>query len=281
MPSLFSRIALALALAVPLTCVAAEGEAPATDGGDVQPTKTGGEAEPKAPQPFLGVVVRPTAEADFDGPSGLVVDRVFPRTTAVELGLQRGDVVTTFNDQPTPSREALKKILEGAKVGDKVTVRYLRGEERIAGAAALKARPTRESVNEALEEAGETVGELQAARATQLADLEAARAEEKTLAESMQELSTVLSELPGKLDQTAKQFKAVYPDGEFTVDIQITIRSHPESAATIDLSPAAPPSTGAEEPATDDAVDAGEPEPLPAEQDDVAPPPTKPPGQMP
>lgn len=266
------------------------GLAPAVaTGAEEEPTKPAGitPAEEGEAKPFLGVVVRPSAEADFDGPNGLVVDRTFPRTTADDLGLQHGDVITRFNDQPVATREALKTVLESVAVGDTVTVAYLRAGETLRGAAELRARPTRRSVNQQLQEARTTAQELQGARAEQLENLAQAREEERTLAESMQELSAVLAALPEQLDQTARQFKAVYPDGEFTVDIDITIRSHPQSAGAIDLSPVAPPPSGekplaeaeagakAEQPETA-PEDRGEAtERPPAQRDGVMPPPTK------
>ena len=265
------RAVALLLLALPLG--AAE-PTPADQTGDAT---TAGGGEDAAPQPYLGIVVRATTEADFDGQAGLVVDRTFPRTTAVELGLQRGDLITRFNEQPVASREDLKKLLDGLKVGDKVTVSFLRDGARQAAVAQLQPRPTRQSVSQELDKARDTVSELQEERARQLADLEQARREEKTLAESMQELSAVLSALPEQLDQTARQFKAVYPDGEFTVDIRVTIRSHPGSEEAIDLSPATvPPTTGTDDQAAAESPPAQPDAPNPpATDDDLVPPPTK------
>nr|MDA3962373.1 PDZ domain-containing protein [Planctomycetota bacterium] len=187
--------------------------------------------------PFLGVIVRPTAETDFDGVRGLVVQKVFPRTTATALGLQTDDLIVSCNDTAVASRDDLKAVLEGIAVGDELTVSLVRGEEKQKAVAVMQARPTRNGIEKQVAEAKQAVAKLQEERAAQLNDLAAARTEEVQLAQAMMELSQTLSELPDKLDVAAQQFKAVYPDGEFTVDIVVRISSNKDSADAIDLSP--------------------------------------------
>lgn len=277
---MFRHTALTAALLGAVTCplVAAE----TTTGPSTSPTQTGDEANTTG-KPFLGVIVRPTAEADFDGASGLVIRRVFPRTTATALGLQAKDVLLDCNDTEVASRNDLKQVLEQIAVGDEISVRFQRGEETISAVTTMQARPTRKGLEHEVREAREAVTELQREHAAQRAELEVDRAREETdLAEAMQELSDTLSTLPERLDTAARQFKAVYPDGEFTVDIVIRITSDADSADAIDLSPPVPDPTtpGTDEPEngtpTTETKETGTEGEQPSDPDaGVVPPPTR------
>ena len=231
-------------LAVPLSAQDAspagdpEATSDASDKGT--PASNAGDDADQGP-PFLGVIAN-AAPANEDGTRpGLKVEKVFPRTTAVDLGLKPGDLLTSFNGKKVTSREELKAVLDTVAVGDKVIAAYTRGEAASQGAAAMKARPTRDRVKEEIDENSEALLDLQAKRAAQLEELAEARREEMTLAQSMASLSTTLSALPAQLDQVAKEFKAVYPEGEFTVDVTIRIRTHAQDANSpaleVDLSP--------------------------------------------
>ena len=280
---MFRHTALTAALLGAVTCplVAAE---PAPKPATTPSSEAGKEAETTA-KPFLGVIVRPTEEADFDGATGLVIRRVFPRTTATALGLRAQDVLLECNDTEVTSRDDLKQVLEQIAVGDEISIRFQRGEETISAVTTMQARPTRKGLENQVRKARQAVTELQREQAAQQAQLEAERArEEADLAEAMQELSDTLSSLPERLDTAARQFKAVYPDGEFTVDIVIRITSDADSADTIDLSPSVPDPTAAGTGKAEHATTTSDPEQTgttgtessdPDADDGVMPPPTR------
>ena len=51
----------------------------------------------------------------------------------------------------------------------------------------------------------------------------------------MQLLAITLQELPAQLDDTAKKFKEVYPDGVFSVRMEIDIRTNAKDDNPMDL----------------------------------------------
>ena len=52
----------------------------------------------------------------------------------------------------------------------------------------------------------------------------------------MQALIATLNELPDRIDQAASQFKQIYPDGEFNIDITISIKSNTKAKDPLSLS---------------------------------------------
>jgi hypothetical protein len=70
---------------------------------------------------------------------GVLVENVFPGTTAAEVGLQPGDIMTAWNDKPVTSVEDWMPLLGGAKPGDEVTVKFLRAGQEMTGKGTLKA----------------------------------------------------------------------------------------------------------------------------------------------
>ncbi|MDG4833125.1 trypsin-like peptidase domain-containing protein [Solwaraspora sp. WMMD1047] len=81
----------------------------------------------KVSHPYLGVEVTTSAEG------GAVVGNVTPDSPAAQAGLQRGDVVTRFGDQPVNESNDLVSAVQAGKVGDRVEVTYTRnGVEKTA-----------------------------------------------------------------------------------------------------------------------------------------------------
>jgi YidC/Oxa1 family membrane protein insertase len=77
---------------------------------------------------YLGSLA-PTNYADGGKPVGVRVNIVGPGTPAAAAGLKAGDVITTLNDQPTPTVEALTTALRATKHGQDAKIGYLRGAE--------------------------------------------------------------------------------------------------------------------------------------------------------
>lgn len=70
---------------------------------------------------------------------GVLVENVFPGTSAAEAGLQARDILTGWNGTKVTGVEDWMPLLREAKPGDKVEVTFLRGAETMTGTATLKA----------------------------------------------------------------------------------------------------------------------------------------------
>lgn len=90
---------------------------------------------------FLGITYLPldakiAKEKGLDGlVDGLYVESVNDRSTAMEAGLQKGDVITALNNVPTHTSAQLLEQVARMRPGDKVTITYVRdGKTRTATA---------------------------------------------------------------------------------------------------------------------------------------------------
>jgi dienelactone hydrolase len=96
---------------------------------------------------FLGVSTEETREGAETSPPRLVVVRAFPKTTAAALGLDAGDVLVELNGAAIPTHASLVQAVGSRKVGDEVTVSFLRAGETKTAKAALLAMPLEESAD--------------------------------------------------------------------------------------------------------------------------------------
>ena len=79
--------------------------------------------------PYMGiavVLISADAAEKFDTPQGLFIDSVTAGSPAAEAGLQEGDIITQLDGQPATTLTALTRIQLTKKVGDVVSVTYLR-----------------------------------------------------------------------------------------------------------------------------------------------------------
>ncbi|MFT2817326.1 S1C family serine protease [Leifsonia sp. A12D58] len=79
--------------------------------------------------PYMGigvVLISADAAEKFDTPQGLFVDTVTAGSPAAEAGLQEGDIITELDGQPATTLTVLTRIQLTKKVGDVVSVTYLR-----------------------------------------------------------------------------------------------------------------------------------------------------------
>jgi predicted metalloprotease with PDZ domain len=83
-----------------------------------------------ADKPALGVTIeQATAGVKINSVNG----------AAKEAGLQEGDILQTFNGTIINTVEELQKIVQQQKIGDKVSINYLRNEKKFEATAILKA----------------------------------------------------------------------------------------------------------------------------------------------
>ena len=79
--------------------------------------------------PYMGiavVLISADAAEKFGTPQGLYVDSVTPGSPAADAGLQEGDIITELDGQPATTLTVLTRIQLTKKVGDVVSVTYLR-----------------------------------------------------------------------------------------------------------------------------------------------------------
>ena len=83
--------------------------------------------------PFLGV------RHDFTSkdPEGIGIT-VVPNSTAADLGLEDGDIITHINDYPILDWEDLSIAVEQLKVGEPIKLSYRRGDNRLEGQQPVK-----------------------------------------------------------------------------------------------------------------------------------------------
>ena len=86
-------------------------------------------------RPILGIAGRNVDEElskTYEIPVGIVVVGVYQNSSAEKIGLQKGDVIISFDDKKVNTVEELSEILENHEVGDVVPIKYVRnGTEKI------------------------------------------------------------------------------------------------------------------------------------------------------
>lgn len=163
---------------------------------------------------FLGVVPDSTATI-VDGPDGVVVKSVEPGSMAEDLGIEPGDVITHWGDTAVVTVADLKQAINSSEIGEEVTLVLVRDGSVIeaSGLTRGKLRP------EEIADLAEKTGELQSM-------IREAGGSKDSLARSLRYLSIALNELPERIEEAATQFKRIYPQGEFRINIEIVIDSN-------------------------------------------------------
>lgn len=179
-------------------------------------------------RPYLGIQFDRTYDGD-----GVRVGRVFPNSTASAMGLERNDVITAVAGTAIGNATQLQEMMNAKEVGSEINVTWLRDDQEHQGKAALASLPRQRLEARQLAELRDNVRNLQAQRSA----LQGPEDDEISVAEAMHSLATTLNELPERIEQAAKQFKELYPDGSFTVHIEIDIRTNAKEANPLDISP--------------------------------------------
>jgi S1-C subfamily serine protease len=108
---------------------------------------------------FLGVIPDKSTTINAQGFSGtgLQIRGVVAKSPAAQVGLRGGDILTHFNGKPVEDGDDLTFFLRKVRPGDKVSLDWVRGDNRMKGAAKLSARrepeapaPPREDLGRAL-----------------------------------------------------------------------------------------------------------------------------------
>lgn len=107
---------------------------------------------PIQPKPYLGIYLA-TKKIEYSQPACsdsifVQVDGIIDGTAAAEAGLKEGDVILSFNNNPTCKEEknvlaSFKKMVEQQTIGSIVEMDILRGDKKLSVTAQLKERPIR------------------------------------------------------------------------------------------------------------------------------------------
>jgi hypothetical protein len=168
------------------------------------------------PQPVEPVhlgIIPDTNAGLLDETRGVVVKEVEPGNCAADMGLQPGDIITHFNSQPILRVDDLKRALAASRIGNQAVITVKRAQQvlDLTGALRGKFRPA------ALEEPRRELERLSQAA------VRAGAADPNNLNANLRRLTSALNELPDRIEEAAKEFKKVYPKGEFTLNIELRI----------------------------------------------------------
>src|SRR5687767_2924813 len=87
-----------------------------------------------AARPWIGLALAPSDE-------GVSVERVMPDTPAERAGIKAGDRVLAVDDAAVATPGELIAKVQAKGVGDKVTLRFVRGSKKKTATMALEPRP--------------------------------------------------------------------------------------------------------------------------------------------
>lgn len=173
---------------------------------------------------FLGATVEDAG--GLDQAPVAKVGRVFPGSSAERLGLQAGDLVVAVNGSAVDSAEGFRAATAGLKPGDALRLEVRREGRTLAltGTAEAPPRP-REVVSDAERLRAEVAGLR-------------ADGERERMRSSLEESLRLLQEIQAGLPAAAAEFKRLYPQGTFSIQFSVDIRSDPVAPVQEALRPA-------------------------------------------
>lgn len=170
-----------------------------------------------AERPWLGIT--PDVSPGFD--HQVIVKTVRANSTAQEMGLKPNDIITDLaSDKKNWSIKGIDDLADALnqhQPGDTIRIGVKRSEETLTLQGVLKKRPARQNLNQTNKDIQKQLQQL-----SQLKDNSNTNA---ALALSLHGLSKTLEQLPEKIEEAAREFKEVYPDGEFKLKVEISISS--------------------------------------------------------
>ncbi|MBM7625118.1 S1C family serine protease [Sporohalobacter salinus] len=100
----------------------------------------------KVIRPWLGVYMQPITKEiaeyfSLESTEGALIADIVPNSPADKAGLKAGDVIVEINDKEVRKPEDVVKLVEKAKVGDKIVLRILRDEYKRFISITLDERP--------------------------------------------------------------------------------------------------------------------------------------------
>jgi len=178
----------------------------AADGGTAQTPAQAGE------RPLLGVNID-TSAGKFD--AGVLVSSVVAGSSAAVIGILPNDLIVGINGTPITSMDDLKKVMDGLQVGSNVAIDVQRAGQKTQLTGQLLARP------QPPESPHAAIVRLEA----EIAELKRRQNHPPDLAETLDHVVQELNDLKRDLPRAAEDFKKQYPNGVFTVAIDVSISS--------------------------------------------------------
>jgi hypothetical protein len=190
-------------------------------------------AEAENQRPYLGVTLDEGA-----GGAGVVIQRVYPGSTAAEMNLQPGDRIISIAGKEVTGSGEVRDFISNAQVGQNLDLVIKRGDAELNVQGDLKPLSRRQADTQELQELRRIWRErqMQEGALRQELAVDAASPEER-LAVAMKELADALNALPTQLEQTSAVFKTVYPEGTFHFRVEIDIRSNASDPDPMELGP--------------------------------------------
>jgi membrane-associated protease RseP (regulator of RpoE activity) len=211
------RRALLLSVLLTTAALAAETKPAETKPAESKPTevkpadvKSGDKAT--APKPFLGLRFDESA-VSLDKEPGMPISEVVTGSTSQSLGLEAGDRLLTLDGKATERTDDLSVILAGAKVGDAVSIEYVRAGAKALAQGVLAERPKPATIAKDVDRLNQKLAEVR--------ELAEAQKREPSLTEILQQLKDIEAGLP----RAVAAFKKQFPDGEFDIRLQVVITS--------------------------------------------------------
>jgi len=199
-------------------------------------------AQPVAERPLLGVNIDTTA-GKFD--IGVAVSSVVAGSSAAVIGILPNDLIVGINGTPITSMDDLKRVMDGLQVGSNVAIDVQRAGQKTQLTGQLLARP------QPPESPHAAILRLEG----EIAELKRRQNHPPDLAETLDHVVQELNDLKRDLPHAAEDFKKQYPNGVFTVSIDVNISSD---------TTAKNPLTIGQSPKGDAQVAAPRPAPIPA-----------------
>lgn len=140
-------------------------------------------------RPMIGIVMTPVPSnvlerEGLNPDEGVLVRRVYPGTSAEEMGLRPGDVIVSINDQPIDSMTRLREVVSGSWVGQEVNIEVSRDGDRELRDGFLGEWPDTIPVNQIDAEAERKYREMQQARVARRESQLVAKEQEQQALES-------------------------------------------------------------------------------------------------
>ncbi len=174
-------------------------------------------AEDATKRPWLGITLDTTGEFD----ARVVVKEVKAGSTAASMGIKAKDIITDFNSDKNSWRingvDDLQSALKQHAANDKIRIGVERDGNNLTFEGTLQVKPSAKAALSANESLKKDIAAL--------GDLRKNSNSTGALALSLHGLSKTLEQLPEKIEEAAKEFKEVYPDGEFVIKVEISISS--------------------------------------------------------
>ena len=200
-----------------------------------QPNEQEQEPVKRKARGFLGIAGSP-----FDGGfestvKGYKVEDVWHGSTADQMSIRVGDVILAINGSAVTNKPEVTASLKDARIDDAVQVTLYRKGKEVNVAGVLKGIPN-------VDNAGSRglpakISKTRGVNEDVLEDIARLRTDQHNLAQEIAVLNQQLRELPKKIQSVSEEFKKVFPQGKFEVDIKISVSSDATAENPIQLGP--------------------------------------------